>query len=483
MHNLSISELSTALRTRQLSPLEVTRHLLERIEGDCASLGAFVTVTADRAQSQARAAEQEIMTGHWRGVLHGVPLAFKDIFFSDFAPTTAGSLIHQHFVPNHSATAIRRLEAAGAVTLGKLKTTEHAFAEHHPTVTAPINPWDERAWTGVSSSGSGVATAAGLAYGTLGSDTGGSIRFPAAANGVTGLKPTWGRVSRYGVFELASTLDHVGPLARSATDCAILMNAIAGPDANDPTALHDAVPDYEAATRAPVGGLRIGLPRAYACDGVDPVVVNVWERAASTMADLGATMVDVDFPEWREVTSRWTTLCSTETAVAHANTFPSRSSEYGPLLASLIEKGRGESALELVRAVQLRHSFANQLHKAFRNIDVMLIPVTVWPIPTVEEWTVLARAPFTDLVRFTVPFNLAGNPALTLPAGMDDRQIPLSIQFVGPLLGEEAILRAGSAFQRCTNWHMRRPNGAVSAGHSVATSFDSGEAVGFRFTT
>lgn len=176
------------------------------------------------------------------------------------------------------------------------------------------------------------------------SDTGGSIRFPAAANGVTGLKPTWGRVSRYGVFELASTLDHVGPLARSATDCAILMNAIAGPDADDPTALHDVVPDYEAATRAPVGGLRVGLPRAYASDGVDPAVVKVWERAASTMADLGATMVDVDFPEWREVTSRWTTLCSAETALAHAETFPSRSGVNAGLNPTL-----SDGVVELIR--------------------------------------------------------------------------------------------------------------------------------------
>ncbi|WP_321954159.1 amidase [Paraburkholderia bannensis] len=457
MHFFSISELSSVFRAKKLSPVEVTNHLLDRIESTSSTLAAYVTVTAERARSQARRAEQEMMAGNWRGTLHGVPLAFKDIFFSDFAPTTAGGLVHKNFLPSFSSTTITRLEAAGAITLGKLKTTEHAFAEHHPALPPPLNPWDSSIWTGVSSSGSGVATAAGLAYGTLASDTGGSIRFPAAANGVTGLKPTWGRVSRHGVFELAATLDHVGPMARTAMDCAILLDNIAGFDINDRTSLVDPVPNYEAAALQPIGGLRVGLPVGYAEEDIDVEIVAAWRDAAAVLQDLGAVLIEVPFPDWRNASSQWAALCSAQTALAHSDTYPARADEYGTRLRSLLDKGLSASATEIASALQSQVTLTSELRTLFSTIDVLLTPVTIWPIPTVLEWSKLAGEELTDLVRFTVPFNFSGNPCLTLPAGVDHRGLPVSIQLVGQHLGEEAILRAGVAFQRSTNWHTRRP--------------------------
>ncbi len=457
MHYVTISELSVQLRNKTLSPVELVDHMLNRIAALEPQLSAFVTVTAERARQQAISAEQEIVGGNWRGALHGVPVAFKDIIYSSFAPTTAGTLIHKDFRPEFSATVLRRMEMAGAITLGKLKTTEQAWADHHPSVTPPKNPWNAAVWPGASSSGSGVATAAGLAYGTLGSDTGGSIRFPSAANGLTGLKPTWGRVSRYGVFELAASLDHIGPLARSATDCAILLGAIAGADAADPTAVAEPLENYETSALDGVAGLRIGLPRSYATDGIDPEVVKVWEQAAAVLSSLGAIVREVDFPAWREVAESWETICSPETARAHAATYPSKSEQYGEMLAALIESGRNHTAVELAAAHQLRLDFSGRLRALFLDCDLLLIPVIAWPTPSLDSWRALASGSLADVLRFTAPFNISGSPTLTLPAGFDNRGLPIAVQLVGRHFCEGTILRAGSAFQRATDWHGRHP--------------------------
>ena len=358
MHYLRLSELSLLLRTKAVSPVELAKHMLDRIDALEPRLESFVTVTAQRALEQAQHAEREIGSGQWRGPLHGVPLAYKDIFYTDFAPTTAGTAIHKTFQPTYSATVVRRLETAGAVSLGKLKTTEQAWTDHHPTVSAPKNPWGAELYAGASSSGSGVATAAGLTFGSLGSDTAGSIRFPSAVNGLTGLKPTWGRVSRYGVFELAASLDHVGPMTRSAVDCAIMLGAIAGADPADPTAVHDPVGNYEAAALRSVAGMRIGLPRAYAADGIEQSVVAVWQAAAKVFEDLGAVVEEISFPEWRNAASSFPILCSSETALAHAATYPSKSESYGPALSGLIELGRSSSAMDLAAAHHARLEFS-----------------------------------------------------------------------------------------------------------------------------
>lgn len=457
MHYLTLSELSVLLRTKAVSPVELVRHMLNRIEALEPQLESYVTITAQRALQQAEHAEREIGSGQWRGPLHGVPLAYKDIFYTDFAPTTAGTAIHKSFQPSYSATAVRRLEAAGAVALGKLKTTEQAWTEHHPSVVAPKNPWGAELYAGASSSGSGVATAAGLTFGALGSDTAGSIRFPSAVNGVTGLKPTWGRVSRHGVFELAASLDHVGPMTRSAIDCALMLGAIAGADPADLTAVNDPVENYEAAALRSVAGMRIGLPLAYATDGIDPGIVAVWRAAARTFEDLGAVVEEISFPAWRKAASSLPVLCASETALAHAATYPSRSESYGPALSGLIDVGRSCTAMDLAAAHHARLEFSNQLRTRFDNVDVILVPVTIWPTPTVAAAAeLLQKSALEELLRFTCVFDITGSPTLTLPGGFDDRGAPMAIQLVGAHFDEAAVLRAGAAFQRATDWHSRR---------------------------
>ena len=261
VHYLSLTDVSERLRRGELRPTALSEMTLARIAQHDGALKSYTTLLADRAMAKARQAEAELNRGLWRGLLHGVPIAVKDLCYTDYAPTAAGMLIHKDFVPPYTSTVVDRLERAGAIVLGKLSMTEGAFAIHHPDMPTPVNPWIADVWTGASSSGSGAATAAGLCYGSLGSDTGGSIRFPSAACGLTGLKPTWGRVSRYGVFPLSESLDHIGPMTRTAADCAAMLAAIAGADPSDPTALRAPVPDYVAGLKGSIRGLRVGSRR------------------------------------------------------------------------------------------------------------------------------------------------------------------------------------------------------------------------------
>src|SRR5215211_420835 len=260
LHYWSLDEAARRIAARDISSVELTRAILERISKIDPTLKSYATLTPERALEDASTLDAETAAGTSRGPLHGVPIAVKDLFNVAGVPTAAGTTIHRATVPDRDATVVARLRAAGAVILGKLQMTEGAFGAHHPTISAPLNPWNAAYWIGVSSSGSGAATAAGLAFGSLGSDTGGSIRFPSTMNGVTGVKPTWGRVSRAGVFALAESLDHVGPMCRSALDAAVMLGVIAGPDLEDPTASPRAVPDYAVATESGVEGKRFGVP-------------------------------------------------------------------------------------------------------------------------------------------------------------------------------------------------------------------------------
>ncbi|MXN17851.1 Asp-tRNA(Asn)/Glu-tRNA(Gln) amidotransferase GatCAB subunit A [Pseudooceanicola sp. GBMRC 2024] len=458
MHYSSITALSADIAARRISPVEVTEHMLARIDALEPTLNAYVSVTAERALAQARTAEAEIAAGKHRGPLHGVPLSYKDILFSDFARTTAGTRIHKDFVPGYTATCIARLEAAGAVTLGKVKTTEQAYATHHPDVTPPANPWSAGHWSGSSSSGSGVSVAAGLAFASLGSDTGGSIRFPSAVNGVTGLKPTWGRVSRHGAFELAASLDHIGPLARSAGDAGIVLQAMAGADVNDPTALLAPVPDYAAQIGASVAGLRIGIDRAYIAEGVDPANVAAIEEAARVLQSLGAVLVDVTVEGWKQAAIDWLPLCAPETAAAHDATFPARRSDYGENLAALIDMAESYTTRDVARAHQTRLTFSAQLAAMFHQVDLLLIPATIWRVPDLAHWADYAEGDNSEFIRFTGPFDMSGSPTLTMPGGFDQNGLPLAVQLVAPHLQEGRLVRAGSAFQQVTDWHLHHPD-------------------------
>ena len=367
LHFLEISEVSRLLAARKVSSLELTEQLLRRIERVDPTLKSYALVTPELARAQAQEADRMIGKRQILSQLHGVPIAVKDLCFTQGVATASGMPLHRDFVPSIDATVVRRLREAGAILLGKLQLTEGAFADHHPSIAPPVNPWHADHWSGASSSGSGVATAAGLCFGSLGSDTGGSIRFPSAANGTTGLKPTWGRVSRYGCFELAASLDHIGPMCRSATDAAIMLAAIAGLDGDDPTTLNAEVPDYQASDDRDLRGFRVGFDEAYALSGVEPDVRRAVQEALRVMASLGAQIVPMTFPDVEAAVADWGPHCAIETAVAHEATFPSRRAEYGPGLAALLDAGRTMSAADYQHILLRRRDFSGRVQRCARR--------------------------------------------------------------------------------------------------------------------
>ncbi len=459
LYYLELVELTRRMHAKEISPVEATKAELDRIGNLDKSLRSFALVTPEAALEQARQAELEIARGDIKGPLHGAPIAVKDLCWTTGVPTAAGMTIYRDFRPTEDATVVKKLRAAGAVILGKLQLTEGAFADHHPDIKPPVNPWNAAHWSGASSSGSGVATAAGLCYGSLGSDTGGSIRFPSAANGVTGLKPTWGRVSRYGVFELAATLDHIGPMARSAVDTAAMLGAIAGPDENDPTASQEAVPNYLAGIDRGVRGLRIGVDTTFNQRGTDARMVRAVDEAIATVRELGGEVREVTFPDPSAVIADWSSHCGIETAVAHEATYPSRKSEYGPALAGLIDLGRSQSGLDYQKILLRRLDFRGRLRALFETIDLLLIPAQASASPTTAEMATLGEdsAKIATLLRYTCPFDASGSPTITLPCGFTDAGTPVAFQFVAPHFREETLFRAGYAYQRSTDWHRHHP--------------------------
>lgn len=462
-HYATLTETAGAIRSRTVSPVELTNALLDRIAALDPKLGAYATVTPELALAQARQAEAEIMEGHYRGPLHGIPIALKDIYDTAGIATAAGMPIHAGRKPSSDATVVERLAGAGAVLLGKLQLTEGVFAKHHPTVAPPRNPWNEAYYAGASSSGSGVATAAGLCFATLGSDTGGSIRFPSAANGITGLKPTWGRVSRHGVFPLADSLDHVGPMTRSAADAGAVLGVIAGLDPNDPTSLAAQVPDYLAGIDEGIRGLRIGIDSAYNETDVDDEIVAALHRAAHALQELGGTIVPIKLPDHRVVNEAWGSYAGIEAALAHAATYPSRAAEYGPAesgtIAGLIEHGRAVTSGDLMRAHHARLAFSGALATLFADVDLLLIPTQPLADFTVAQEAELFTLPdeLTAFLRFVTPFNMSGSPTITLPGGFTKKGMPLSFQLVGRHLDEALLVRAGHAYQQVTDWHRKHP--------------------------
>ncbi|HLG45496.1 MAG TPA: amidase [Reyranella sp.] len=458
LHYASLDEVARQLKARQVSSVQLTNQLLDRIGRIDPRLKSFATLTPERALADAAARDAETAAGSWRGALHGVPIAVKDLCNTEGLPTAAGMSIHRKNIPTEDATVVARLKAHGAVILGKLQMTEGAFGAHHPSVPEPLNPWNEAYWTGSSSSGSGAATAAGLCYASLGSDTGGSIRFPSTMNGLSGLKPTWGRVSRAGVFPLAESLDHIGPMCRSALDCAIVLGAIAGADERDPTAVPLPVPDYAATIDVGVVGRRIGRPADL--KDLDEDGRRALDGAVEALAKAGATIVDVALPAgFNEAARDWVPLCAVECAIAHEATYPSRAAEYGSVLAGLIDAGRRLSGIDVAHLQVRRATITGALNKLLASIDLLLMPVmpqAVWSLQGLaaagrDADTVAAR------LRFTAPFDMSGHPTLTLPGGMTADGMPVGFQIVGGAFDEAGILAAGHAYQQATDWHLKRP--------------------------
>lgn len=456
----SILSLAPRLRAGELSPVALTQLMLDRIATYDDRLHAYVTVSGETALAEAARAEREIAQGQWRGPLHGVPIAVKDVFYTEAIRTGLGSSIYKGWTPPYESTATARLAAAGAIMLGKLTCTEGVYAEHHPTITEPLNPFGIAHWTGNSSSGSGVALTAGLAYASLGTDTGGSIRLPSSCCGVVGIKPTWGRVSRHGVFPLAESLDHVGPMARTAADAALLLGVVAGPDANDPTAAPIAVPDYLEGIDAGIAGLRVGVDFGFIKAKATAEVVASIEALLAVVASLGADIVEVTFPDTDAILRGWAVQCAVEAALAHRDTYPALKSDYGPRLSALLDRGHGFSGLDLAEAQTARRRFTGEMAHMFENIDLLLVPGLPVGGPTLEFMGSLGEDPAAILAigPFTAPFDVCGYPTITLPYEKSAQGIPIGFQFVARPFREEMLCRAGHAYQAVTDWHRRRPD-------------------------
>jgi aspartyl-tRNA(Asn)/glutamyl-tRNA(Gln) amidotransferase subunit A len=464
MTEWTLTSLADAIRARKSSAVEVTRTCLDRIAKLDGAVRSFITVDAERALETARALDAEAGAGRWRGPLHGVPLAFKDLCHIAGLPTSCGTKTPEYFTGPHECTAVVRLRAAGAVTLGKLNMTELALGPfgdnaHHGDVQ---NPWRHGHVSGGSSSGSGAAVAAGFAAGAIGSDTGGSIRLPAATCGVVGLKPTYGRVSRAGAMPLSWSLDHLGPMTRTVQDAALMMAVIAGHDPRDATTSRRHVPPYLAALDTPVRGLRIGVPENYYFDGVSADVETAVREAGRTLERAGATVSSIRLPDPTALNSIANVIARSESAVIHERLVRERPHELQPAVRARLEVGFNISAHDYLQALRLRAQLTRQfVRDVFAEVDALITPTIPEPAPAYTD----AKAGTVDDVvrrmgrysRLTRPFNALGLPALTVPCGFSAEGLPFGLQIVGRPFAEATVLRLGAAYQRVTDWHDRRP--------------------------
>ncbi|WP_313529938.1 amidase [Shinella sp.] len=456
---LTLTEVGDTIRNGGTSSLAITKaqlHLISDLDPD---LHAYSQVMEASALEQAKTADEELAAGCHRGPLHGVPIAVKDLCWVEGQRTRAGTLVHQNFIPDEDATVVRRLKQAGAIIIGMTQMTEGAYSDYHPAITPPVNPWNGDYWAGISSSGSAVATAAGLCFGAIASDTGGSIRWPSAANGVTGLKPTWGRVSRHGVFDLAPSLDHIGTIARSAIDAGVMLGAIAGSDPKDPTAAAQPVPDFCSASRSGIDGLRIGFDPRLNSEDVEPQTRAALAAATAVFSDLGAHMVEITFPDVRQMIADWVPNCAAEAAVVHERYFAKNRALYGPILAGVIEMGKAVSEAEYQQILLRRAIFRAEVEVLCATVDLILTPVQPFAPLTLAAIATLGEQPdlIARLQRFTCPLDMSGHPALTFPAGIAKDGMPIGLQLLAGHFRELTLVRAGAAFQGRTAWHQRHP--------------------------
>jgi aspartyl-tRNA(Asn)/glutamyl-tRNA(Gln) amidotransferase subunit A len=460
----TLAALAARIRAREISPVEVTETCLARIETLGPRLRAFVHVDAEAALRTAHVHEAEVKAGRVRGPLHGVPLAHKDLFVWGGRAASCGTAVPEYFRAEHDATAVARLEAAGAITLGRLNLSELALGPfgdnaHHGDAETP---WRSGHCAGGSSSGSGAAVAAGLVYGALGTDTGGSIRLPAACCGVVGLKPTYGRVSRAGAMPLSWSLDHVGPLARTVRDAAILLGVIAGADGRDATASARSVPDYGTALGRPIAGLRVGVPDRYYGEGLDEQVLTAVHEAAEGLRGLGAKVVECALPDPALLNDVANVIARCESAAVHARMVRESPHALQPAVLTRLEIGLHVSAHDYLQATRLRARAARTfVDDVFARVDVLVAPTIPEPAPALAA--VKAGSP-DEIVRrmgrfsrLTRPWNALGLPALSVPCGFATDGRPVGLQLVGRPFDEATLLRAGHAYEQAAGWWRRRP--------------------------
>ncbi len=460
---MTLTEVARAIAMKQVSSHEVTRALLHRIAQWQPHLNAFMSIEAEAALKAADAADAELAKGEVRGPLHGVPLAHKDMYYDAGHVATCGSLIRRDFVPTVTSTALQRLKDAGQVRLGTLHLAEFAYGPTgHNAHYGPVrNPWNVAHITGGSSSGSGSAVAARLTYAALGSDTGGSIRMPAHFCGVTGLKTTVGRVSRAGAMPLSQSLDTVGPLARTAEDCALLLALMAGPDPEDSTASHEPLSDYVGATKGSLNGLKIGVPSSFYVDDLDGEVARVLDETIAVLKREGADIVTVELPDQRQLSSASQLVLAAEAAAFHKRWMIERPQDYGPQVLMRLQNGLAVPAITYLEAMRWRGPALAAHNAATAGVDAIIAPASPVPAPTIEESDVgggpNAPALLQRLTLFTRPVNYLGLPSLTVPSGFTKSGLPIGMQLIGRSFDEATLLTIGAAFQRATDYHARLP--------------------------
>jgi aspartyl-tRNA(Asn)/glutamyl-tRNA(Gln) amidotransferase subunit A len=460
---MPLAAVAQAIAQKRLSSREATQSCLKRIARCEPRLNAFIAIEADEALKAADAADAVLAKGGGRGVLHGVPLAHKDMYYDAGRVVTCGSRIRRDFVASTTSTALQRLKDAGTVRLGTLQMAEFAYGPtgHNAHFGAVHNPWRFDHITGGSSSGSGAAVAARLTFAALGSDTGGSVRMPAHFCGVTGLKTTVGRISRAGAMPLSQSLDTVGPLARTAADCALLLGLMAGADPEDPTAVGGPLPDYMAAVQRPVKGLTIGIPTAFYVDDLDPEVARIVDETVAVLKREGAAIVQVELPDQRQLAAASQLVLAVEAAAFHKRWMIERPQDYGPQVLMRLQNGLAVPAVSYLEAMRWRGPALAAHLAAVDGVDAVIAPVAPVAAPTIAESDV-GNSPDADaviqrLTRFTRPVNYLGLPSLAVPSGFTRDGLPVGMQLIGRPFDEATLLRIGAAFQRATDFHDRVP--------------------------
>lgn len=461
---LSAVHLAGLIKDREVSPVEATQAYLDRIDEVDHQLNSYITVCRDQALAQARQAEREIIEGGYKGPMHGVPVAVKDQFYTKGIRTTGGSNILKDLVPSEDATVMANLNAAGAVLLGKLNMSEFAMGDafHHP-YGRPRNPWDLARNPGTSSSGSGAATAACLCATSLGEDTGGSIRGPAAFCGLAGIRPTWGRVSRYGVLGASWSMDIVGPISRTVEDCAITLGAIAGYDPKDPYTWDVPVPDYLAALTGDVSGLKVGLVQERVhTNAVDPEIRDGVVKAIAALGELGATVREVSIPLIEKSAAISTAVIWSDAAYVHRKGIEGHADQYDHNNRVRLLAGSIMPAHAHQKALRLRQVLRQQILDTLKEVDVLVMPtssIPASPLPTHEGLGSKEELmeSFAGRRSFTAPFNLASLPAFSVNCGFTSDNLPIGLQIAGRPFEEATLFRLAHAYQQSTDWHTRRP--------------------------
>ncbi len=459
LHYLTISQAGAFLRRQELSPVELTRAFLDRIEATNDQLHSFITLLAEPALADARVAEAEILQGHYKGPMHGIPFALKDLYDTAGIRTTSGSRVDIDRVPTEDATTTARLKNAGGILLGKLAMHEYALGG--PDFTTPFlparNPWNLDHITGGSSSGSGAAVASGQCMGALGSCTGGSIRGPASLCGIVGIKATYGRVSRAGVVTLSWSQDHCGPMTWTVEDAAYMLGAIAGYDPRDPTTSAAPVPDYAAGLKQDIKGVTIGVPRHFffpADQGVNPETLAAVEKGLTVLEGLGADLEEVTIPSLEYVRAANSVIMLSEAFAFHEKNLKSRATEFGEMVRARFRIGGLLTASDYVQAQRVRKLFSRELAQTLQKVDFLVTPTMTQPAAPFEGYdaTSTVRGP-----SFTAPFNLSGLPAISVPCGFTASGLPIGMQVAGKPFDEPGIFRVAYAYEQAARWFDQRP--------------------------